>query len=85
MARQTQQFRVRYVAWSGAVHEVETAARDTAEAIRTAREAKWPPTAVAFRLIDTEGREVLEQLAAHLIKALNHNLPKDGVTRITLR
>jgi hypothetical protein len=63
MTRQTQQFRVRYVAWSGAVHEVETAARDTAEAIRTAREAKWPPTAVAFRLIDTEGREVLEQLS----------------------
>jgi hypothetical protein len=53
MTRQTQQFRVRYVAWSGAVHEVETAARDTAEAIRTAREAKWPPTAVAFRLIDS--------------------------------
>jgi hypothetical protein len=44
------------------VHEVEIAVRDTAEAIRAAREAQWPPKAVGFRLIDTEGREVFEQL-----------------------
>jgi hypothetical protein len=62
MTRQAQQFRVRYVGRSGTVHEVEIAARDTAEAIRAAREAQWPPKAVGFRLIDTEGQEVFEQL-----------------------
>ena len=68
MTSQTQQFRVRYVGRSGRVYEVEIAAHDTAEAIRTAREAHWPPKAVGFRLIDTEGREVFAQLKSDLWK-----------------
>jgi len=47
MTSQTQQFRVRYFGRSNTVLEVETAARDTAEAIREAREAQWPPKAVS--------------------------------------
>jgi hypothetical protein len=66
MTRQAQQFRVRYIGRSGTVHEVEIAARDTADAIRAAREAPWPPKAVGFRLIDTEGQEVFEQLKSVL-------------------
>ena len=66
MKRQAQQFRVRYFGRSGTVHEVEIAADDTAEAIRAAREARWPQKAVGFRLIDTEGREVFEQLKPDL-------------------
>ena len=62
MTRQGRQFRVRYFGRSGSVHEVEIAARDTADAIRAAREAQWPPGSVGFRVIDTEGREVFEQL-----------------------
>jgi len=61
MAHRLQLFRVRFFGWSGTVLEVEISARDAIEAVRMAREAKWPPTAVAFRLIDTDGREVFEQ------------------------
>jgi hypothetical protein len=66
MIHRAQQFRVRYVGPWGTVHEVEIAAFDTDEAIRVAREARWPPRAVGFRLIDTEGREVFEQLKSDL-------------------
>ena len=66
MTSQTQQFRVRYFGRSNTLLEVETAARDTAEAIREAREAQWPPKAVGFSLIDAEGREVFEQLKSDL-------------------
>ena len=66
MTPHTQQFRVRYFGRSGTLHDVEITARDTATAIRAAREAQWPRNAVGFRLIDTEGREVFEQLKADL-------------------
>jgi hypothetical protein len=62
MARRVQRFRVRYIGRSGTVREIDLAARDLAEAIREAREAQWPPNAAGFRLIDTEGLEVFEQL-----------------------
>lgn len=42
--------------------DVQISARDTAAAIRAAREAEWPPKAIGFRLVDIEGREVFEQL-----------------------
>jgi hypothetical protein len=66
MTSQAQQFRIRYFGRSSTVLEVETAARDTADAIRAAREAQWPPKALGFRLIDAEGREVFEQLKSDL-------------------
>ena len=66
MTTQAQQFRVRYFGSSGTLHDVEITARDTATAISAAREAQWPQKAVGFRLIDTEGREVFEQLKADL-------------------
>ena len=64
MAHQLQLFRVRFFGWWGAVQEIEILAKDAIEAVRVAREAKWPPTAVAFRLIDTDGREIFEQAKA---------------------
>ena len=64
MTRRAQIFRVRYVDYSGIIKEVELAARNTDEAIRAAREAAWPPKAVALRLVDAQGREVFEEQKA---------------------
>jgi hypothetical protein len=66
MTRHTQIFRIRYIGQSGTIREIEIGALDTSEAIHAAREARWPPKAVAFRLIDTLGREVFEQQKADL-------------------
>ena len=63
MTPRAQRFRVRYFGSSGTLYDVEITARDTAAAIR---EAQWPQKAVGFRLIDTEGREVFEQLRTDL-------------------
>jgi hypothetical protein len=64
MTRRDQQFRVRYFGQLGTLHDVEISARDTATAIRTAREAQWPPNAIGFRLVNVEGREVFEEIRA---------------------
>jgi hypothetical protein len=61
MTRRLQIFRIRYVGRSGPMHEVEITARNTADAIRAAREVGWPPDGLALRVIDTQGREVFEQ------------------------
>ena len=66
MTRQSQIFRARYIGYSGVITEVEIAAQNTGEAIRSAREAVWPPKAVALRLVDTLGREVFEEQKADL-------------------
>ncbi len=62
MTHQVQRFRARYFGQSGMLLDVQISARDTAAAIRAAREAEWPPKAIGFRLVDIEGREVFEQL-----------------------
>jgi hypothetical protein len=62
MTHHVQRFRVRYFGRFEPLHDVEISARDTATAIRAAREAQWPPKAIGFRLVDIEGREVFEQL-----------------------
>jgi hypothetical protein len=66
MTRQVQRFRVRYFGQFETLHDVEISARDTATAIRAAREAQWPPKAIGFCLVDVEGREVFEQLKSDL-------------------
>jgi hypothetical protein len=64
MTRQVQRFRVRYFGQFETLHDVEISARDTATAIRAAREAQWPPKAIGFRLVNIEGGEVFEELRA---------------------
>lgn len=66
MTHRVQRFRVRYFGRFEPLHDVEISARDTATAIRAAREAQWPPKAIGFRLVDIEGREVFEQLKSDL-------------------
>ena len=39
--------------------EVDLRASDASEAVREAARLDWPPRALAFRLIDREGREIL--------------------------
>jgi hypothetical protein len=65
MTYQAHKFRVRYFGKRGMLHDTEISARDTATAIRAAREVQWPPNAIGFRLVDNEGREVFEELRAH--------------------
>jgi hypothetical protein len=67
MTRQAQRFRVRYFGLSGTLHDVEISTWDIATAIRVAREAQWPASAIGFRLVDVEGREVFEQLKSDLL------------------
>jgi hypothetical protein len=64
MTRPNHKYRVRYFGQVGALHDVEIAAKDTAMAIRAAREAQWPPRAIGFRIVDDQGREVCEELRA---------------------
>jgi hypothetical protein len=58
MTRRPQTYRVRFPGRTGAFDEIEIVAPDPDAAMRAAEEAQRPPRAIAFRLIDREGREV---------------------------